>query len=151
MSCPACGGRPAGLVLRQERVPVLQNRVWPTLEQALQAPTGTLALTWCARCDHIWNAAFDPDAELYDPSYDNRQDASPAFRDYLSERMEALAEHVAPGDTIVEIGCGQGAFLEALCARAGTTGRGFDPSFRGGATADGVRSTPATKRPPPER
>ena len=31
---------------------------------------------------------------------------------------------------MVEVGCGQGSFLEALCAGGDNRGYGFDPSFR---------------------
>jgi SAM-dependent methyltransferase len=47
---------------------------------------------------------------------------------------QALAEHLVDAHKlrhkrIVEIGCGNGAFLKLLCGRGNNTGKGFDPSF----------------------
>lgn len=131
MKCPACGTGFGQVVLERRDVPVLQNRVWDSPEQAVCAPTGDLVIAWCPECDHLWNTAFDPGRMVYDPAYDNRQDVSPAFRDHLDARMRDLVGLLRDGRTIAEIGCGQGTFLSALCRRTGARGIGFDPAFRG--------------------
>jgi len=129
--CPACGTGAGEVVLVQRDVPVLQNRVWDSIEHARTAPTGSLELAWCPSCDHVWNSAFEPSKLRYDASYDNRQDASPAFSAYLQERLEVLSRALSPQDVIVEVGCGQGRFLDQLCRASGSQGHGFDPAYRG--------------------
>jgi SAM-dependent methyltransferase len=97
---------------------------------ARQCATGTIELRACHFCGLVFNAQFDANAVEYDTQYDNSLDFSPAFQAYV----QALAEHLVDAHKlrhkrIVEIGCGNGAFLKLLCGRGNNTGKGFDPSF----------------------
>lgn len=139
MICPACGAFDRVSVLRRDGVPVLLNRAWEDRDQARAVPQGRLDLVGCRQCDHVWNAAFEAEKIAYDPKYENRQDRSPRFDAYLDERVDALAPLLPPGGLAVEIGCGQGEFLQRLCARTGATGFGFDPAFRGPPTQGRAR------------
>jgi 2-polyprenyl-6-hydroxyphenyl methylase/3-demethylubiquinone-9 3-methyltransferase len=44
--------------------------------------------------------------------------APPRVRQYLRAEIEFVAEHLSPGDQVLELGCGYGRFLQPLAARA---------------------------------
>jgi hypothetical protein len=130
--CPICGddGRP---FVRRERVPVHQNQLCATAEEAQSVAVGDLRICHCGTCDFIWNAAFDGNLLSYHHAYDNTQTFSPAFAEHLESVVALLVdEHGVRNSRIVEVGCGKGEFLRRLVAAdAGNTGTGFDPSYRG--------------------
>lgn len=139
--CPLCTAVADVAVLDSPAVPVFQNVLYPTFEEARGAATGCLAIRACPACGFVHNAAFDPDSALYDANYENNQSHSAVFTRHIQGSVAAVLEAVPPGGTVLEIGCGQGYFLSHLAqaAPAGTSLIGFDPAWRGGAApAPGV-------------
>jgi SAM-dependent methyltransferase len=66
----------------------------------------------------------------YDPDYENSLHYSPRFQEYAESLAQGLIDKFSlHGKDIVEIGCGKGDFLKALCKLGQNTGVGFDPSF----------------------
>lgn len=129
-SCPVCGGEDLALLIEITGAPVMCHVLCRTAEEALAVRTEDIRLVLCSRCTHIWNQAFDPDAVRYTQGYDNSQQASPCFRAYLEALAKGLVErHGLQGKTVVEIGCGQGDFLELLCRCGVGRAIGFDPAF----------------------
>ncbi len=132
-TCPVCGGGDLLSCLDRAEVPVLQNRLYPTAEAARAAVRGRLLLMVCRACGFGFNAAFDPDRAIYDATYENDQSVSGIFSahvDARADRILATGERLA----VVEVGCGQGYFLERLASRGGgrlRLGLGFDPAYRG--------------------
>ncbi len=130
--CPLCGD--VGLpFVRREGVPVHQNQLCTTAEEARAVVVGDLRICHCGTCDFVWNAAFDADRLSYHHAYDNTQTCSPRFVDHLESVVALLVdERGVRGSRIVEVGCGNGEFLRRLVlADPQNTGRGFDPSYRG--------------------
>lgn len=132
--CPICGGGNVPEFLRRSAVPVHQNLLLTTREEALQVTRGELALTACLDCGFVFNAAFDGSKLAYGPDYDNTQSHSPYFARYMAD----LAHHLIREEgirncRIVEIGCGKGMFLRLLVDNPmyGNSGIGFDPSYVG--------------------
>ncbi len=119
--------------MRREGVPVHQNQLCATAEEARAVVVGDLRICHCTTCDFVWNAAFDPDRLSYHHAYDNRQTCSPRFTDHLESLIALLVdERGVRGSRIVEVGCGNGDFLRRLVlADPQNTGSGFDPSYRG--------------------
>jgi hypothetical protein len=116
------------------RLPILQNRVWPDRAVARASPLGKLDMALCTMCGFAWNRAFDPDSMLYDPEYDNDQMRSTAFGMHVEAMVERVLASVSrDADThLIEVGCGQGAFLRQLAlTNRFTSLTGFDPAFRG--------------------
>jgi hypothetical protein len=137
-ACPICGDRAAVALDHRPRVPLLQNRVWPDRDSALRAPAGELRMVFCPVCHFAWNDAFDPAATLYDGAYDNDQTQSGYFRGHVDDMQQRIMATVPHGRAVplVEVGCGQGAFLRALAtAHPGRFSSliGFDPAWRGAA------------------
>jgi SAM-dependent methyltransferase len=133
-TCPVCGGGNVQEFLRRSAVPVHQNLVLATREEALHALQGELALTACADCGFVFNSAFDGSKLAYGADYDNTQSHSPYFAGYMAD----LAGHLVGKEDvrnsrIVEVGCGKGVFLRLLVddPAYGNSGIGFDPSYVG--------------------
>lgn len=143
VDCPLCGGSDLVEGLERQGVPVFQNALYATAAAARAARTGDLAIRDCRRCGFVFNAVFNPDLVAYGANYENDQTVSPAFAAHV-DRIAArvLAEANAhPTPVVLEVGCGQGGFLERLAAVAAQDGRalggavGFDPAYRGSAAA----------------
>lgn len=133
-SCPVCQGQQLTAFLQRPQVPVHQNLVVSSPQAARSAPRGDLDLMVCDDCGFVFNQAFDLSRLAYGADYDNRQNCSAYFDDYLDGLVKELVNHQGVrGKTIVEVGCGKGDFLRKLInfPGANNTGVGFDPSYVG--------------------
>ena len=121
------------LFLERKDVPVFQNVLFKYRTDALNVERGDLRLLVCTQCGFVFNAAFDPTAARYGEQYDNNQTCSPEFSAYLAGHIRRITDALAEADsTIVEVGCGNGWFLEHLIEAAPKgRGFGFDPAYRG--------------------
>ncbi len=130
-ACRVCGSGSGEVLLEFPAVPVNCSELHSTSADARAAATAPLRLVLCPTCGYVCNQAFDPDILTYDATYENALDFSPSFREYLNGlAADLIGRHDLHGRTVVEVGCGQGSFLEALCAGGDNRGYGFDPSFR---------------------
>lgn len=131
--CPICSTPSHRPFLSRPRVPIHQNRIVNTAEQARAVSSGELQLHACAACGFVFNAAFDARFLSYGASYDNTQTYSSTFGKYVQTRVNRVAQSLNEvGGRIVEIGCGTGDFLRAVVERhASSVGVGFDPSYSG--------------------
>ena len=130
--CPVCCGRDVSVFLEIPQLPVFCNQLCHSREDALSAPVASIRLGFCSGCGHVYNVDFDPSLVEYSPEYENSLHFSPRFRTYAEDLAAALtARYTLDGKTIVEIGCGRGDFLKALCRQGTNRGLGFDPSYPG--------------------
>lgn len=130
--CSVCGRGDLAPFLEVERVPVFCNVLWPSREQALNAPRGDIALAFCGDCGMVQNLAFDPELVRYSPGYENSLHFSPSFQRFAEDLARRLIDRYdLRGKQVVDIGCGQGDFLSLLCELGGNRGVGFDPSHSG--------------------
>jgi SAM-dependent methyltransferase len=99
-------------------------------QQALDYPTGDLALGWCPNCCFASNMLFDVARNEYSTQYEEVQTFSPTFNAFQADLIQRLVEKrgIRHRD-VVEIGCGKGEFLLELCERGDNRGVGIDPSF----------------------
>ncbi|MCA9990344.1 MAG: hypothetical protein KDE29_05015, partial [Anaerolineales bacterium] len=110
------------------------NVLWPTPAGARQAPRGDIQLHFCPTCGHVFNADFDPALMAYDQAYENSLHFSDRFQQYATAlASDLVARYGLQGKDIVEIGSGQGDFLQLLCELGQNRGVGFDPSYDPGA------------------
>lgn len=128
--CPVCSCREVVDTVRRECLPTMQNYVYHTREDALTAPSGELTLAVCHRCGFAWNRTFDPSNLVYDTGYDNAV-PSTVMQAYYRELAEHLGTtYAVNGGLVVDIGCGNGAFLKTLCeAIPDCRGLGIDPAL----------------------
>jgi hypothetical protein len=145
LHCPICASTDAEDLDFRPEVPIAQNLLFRSKQEALDCPVGTLRMVRCMVCGFAWNAAFDPALLRYDADYENNQAHSAVFGAHL----DAVASHVARrtaglrNAAALEVGCGQGDFLHRLAAMFEGRMRdlaGFDPAFRPGSPIpDGAR------------
>lgn len=135
-SCPICSSDDLATLDVRDAVPILMNRLYPTAEEGRGAARGSLVLMSCKGCGFVWNAAFDPSLIVYDAAYENDQTHSAAFSRHLRDRAQDVAAAVGRDDVIdfLEVGCGQGRFIEEVALVAQDrlrSAEGFDPAWRG--------------------
>lgn len=139
--CPLCNSPDTQLFLVRNKVPVQQNCLNPTREAALNMPRGNLHMCICTVCGFVFNSAFDPSIMSYNADYNNAQESSELFRQYLLTLKDKLVRQAGlKQSNIVEIGCGKGFFLKLLVLDESLDNRGvgFDPAYEGEETiADG--------------
>lgn len=128
-ACPVCDGRDVVDLVARDRLPVMQNVVWPSREEALAAPCAPFSLGVCRACGFAFNTRFDGALMVYDPRYDNDV-PSAVFTDYYrSIARDLAARHDLARGPVYDVGCGKGTFLDVLCATVpGARGVGVDPS-----------------------
>ena len=130
--CPVCAAPLDRPFVRLQGVPAQCHRLCRSRAAALAVERGTLALMHCATCGHVSNEDFDPGLVAYGEDYENALDGSAWFRRYADDLAHRLVDRYGlRRRTIVEIGCGQGAFLKTLCRLGDNRGIGFDPGHRG--------------------
>jgi hypothetical protein len=112
------------------RVPVFCNVLCATREEALAVTRGDIRLEYCNACGLVFNGAFDESLVRYSGQYENALHFSAHFRQYAEDLARELVESYGlRGKRIVELGCGDGSFLSALCRIGDNRGVGFDPAF----------------------
>ena len=129
-SCWSCGGRSLTPIFAVSSIPLSSLMLMETQEEAQAFPRGQLELVVCTSCGFIYNQMFRPEVVDYTMPYESSQDFSPRFRVFKQELIDHLIEdYELAGKEILEIGCGDASFLEALCAQAEAQGFGIDPNF----------------------
>ena len=129
-TCPCCGGLAGAPFYEVPRVPVHSVTVLRTPEAARAITTGRIALSLCEQCGFVFNAAFDGNKQDYFHDYVSTQAASSVFNSFHRRLAQDLIDrHGLHGRDVVEIGCGQGEFLQLLASLGGNRGTGFDPAY----------------------
>jgi hypothetical protein len=129
--CAACGSAALRSFYRVDSIPVHSCLLVPTREAALSFPRGNLELGFCEACGFVQNRRFDPGVQHYSPDYEETQIFSPRFQRFVAEICDDQdRKYKLAGKTALEIGCGKGEFLVALCERTGCSGIGIDPGYR---------------------
>ena len=111
------------------QLPVFQNRMFRSAQDARQCARGDIELVRDLDSGLIFNQAFQPELMQYDADYQNEQALSTAFRAHLDEVTSIIQGHFS-GQTLIEVGCGKGYFLEHLLAQ-GFAITGLDPTYEG--------------------
>jgi SAM-dependent methyltransferase len=131
-NCPVCDSQNTASFLHRNLVPTQQNLLLKSSHDAIQHQRGELTLTACNQCGFVHNQSFDANLLQYGENYDNAQNHSPFFEEYLNELVKYLIEDLqVKNSQILEIGCGQGHFLRKLVEleSANNYGYGCDPSY----------------------
>jgi SAM-dependent methyltransferase len=149
-ACPGCFLRNSQLISGVRDVPVNCSALWPSRAEARHCTTGPVELRGCTYCGLVFNALFDAKRMVYDTQYDNSLDFSSAFQNYVDSLSSRLVNtYQLRRKRLVEIGCGSGTFLKALCHKGNSTGIGYDPSFTGDSSpVSGVRFSNGYFDPP---
>lgn len=116
-------------IYEQHQLPTLQNRVYSTMEDAVNCPKGEVRLVQDRSTGLIRNDLFDQNLISYDSNYNNEQGYSQEFHRHL-QSVEGVVARTIGRKQIVEVGCGKGLFLELLLSK-GFDVVGFDPTYEG--------------------
>jgi SAM-dependent methyltransferase len=112
-------------------VPVHDVQLLRTRADALECVTGDIDLSMCSACGFLWNSAFREELLDYSHEYESTQAFSPTFNRFHERLAVDLVERFdLEGRTVLEIGCGQGEFLDLLTAAGVGRGIGYDPACR---------------------
>lgn len=139
IACPLCHSTGVTPGIERPHVPVFQNVRHESPASARAAAVGRLSIRHCDACGFVFNATFDPALAVYAPGYENDQTVSDAFRAHLDTVAGRVLRRLPPAGTpiVLEVGCGQGHFLQRLAQAPGSESArfiGFDPAWRGGET-----------------
>ncbi len=127
--CPVCEASLADPFFEFNQVPVFCNVQYSDPDSAKNSPLGNIKLALCPNCNLIVNRDFDSSLLTYDSSYENALQFSPVFCDYLEQLSDYLtAKYTLNNKTIIEVGSGDGYFLDLLCRDGENHGIGFDPA-----------------------
>jgi hypothetical protein len=118
------------LIYKQSKVPVFQNKIYETLEEALAAQVGLVELVQSRQSGFVFNNKFDPDIMNYDANYQNEQSNSMVFQEHIQFVLDLLKSFGLNNKKIIEIGCGKGIFFEKMLGE-GLDCWGFDPTYEG--------------------
>jgi hypothetical protein len=136
--CPACGGSAGRSFYGVPALPVHSTRMLATREAALAFPRRPLELVACPHCGFIFNRCFDATLQGYGGDCEESQGCSATFRRWLEALVHRLVEaHGVRGRQVLEIGCGKGEFLAALCRAGANRGIGYDPTHVAGRAGPG--------------
>lgn len=126
--CPACGAPTLRSFYAVRGIPVRSNLLVDQAADAEAFPTGDILLDQCETCAFITNVAFDEARLRIAQTDEASQTCSATFGEFANDLAARWIERYdLHGKTLIEIGCGQGEFLEMLCDLAGARGIGFDP------------------------
>jgi len=130
--CPLCKTQRLSKFLHRPAVPVHQNLLMKSQQDARSMVCADLEMTVCAECGFVFNAAFDPKLLSYGESYDNNQGCSSSFQKHLDDLIDLLINKKGvKNKQVVEVGCGQGQFLRRIVDEGSNHCVGFDPSYTG--------------------
>ena len=117
-------------VFKQEKIPIFQNKIYPTKEEAIASENGDVELVQSAISGFIFNKKFSPHLMNYDVHYQNEQANSDFFKAHLKEVLSLLNSFGIKGKKVVEVGCGKAVFFDILIEE-GIDCIGFDPTYEG--------------------
>ncbi len=114
---------------KQHNVPVNSVIRLASQEDAINFPKGNIELGFCNQCGFIQNTTFDEKLVTYSTDYNPTQAHSNAFNKFHIDLVKSLVKkYKIENQTIIEIGCGQGEFLDIITQYGNNKAIGFDPA-----------------------
>lgn len=110
-------------------LPVLQNTMFSSALDAENCATGDMRLVQNLETGLVYNKSFRPELVIYDQNYQNEQAVSISFQNHLDNVVKLIKENFGD-NTLIEVGCGKGYFLELL-HKQGFKITGLDPTYEG--------------------
>lgn len=129
--CPNCDSRGLKHFYAVDGIPCHSTLLMSSRQEATDYPRGDLKLGFCPACGFVCNTRFDPTVHEYSQRCEESQGFSPTFNKFARELAKRYAERYKLGSkTALEIGCGKGEWLVALCEESGGKGIGIDPGYQ---------------------
>ena len=130
IKCPLTGSTNVKTIYEQKSVPLIQNKVYRTKEEAINAPCIDVVLAQSLDNGFVFSANFTDSIIDYDMHYQNEQSNSAYFRKHLDNVIEIMEANNTLKGKVVEIGCGKAYFMDMLLDRQVDI-IGFDPTYEG--------------------
>jgi len=129
--CPLCKNSDLNIIYEISNMPIFQNKVYNDEEASKNVEISNLILCSCNQCSFVFNKEFDENIMVYDANYQNEQNYSIFFKNYLNEIVQYFKNNFSKENKIVEIGSGKGYFLNLLEDNGFHNVVGFDPAYEG--------------------
>jgi len=111
-------------------LPHIPNNVYPSVHEALAAPTHPFRLSLDSRYLFYFNDLYE-DLPYDNVLYQNSQSLSDRFRRHLKSVADLILAKTSLEFKIVEIGCGKGHFVDLLSSLGCTNVLGYDSTYEG--------------------
>ena len=128
--CSACGTATAQPFFVARAIPTLVCVLHADEAAARACTRGDIELVSCPSCGLIENRCFEPERVVYGEGYENSLHFSEFFQGYIREfAQDLVTRHSLETGVVLEIGCGDGAFLKLLVELGVSRAVGLDPSY----------------------
>lgn len=128
--CPICKNEQCEFIIERKNVPIVQNVICEKLEDSIAITKDDMEIYYCDICTHVFNSNAK-NYEQYNLKYDNSQINSVYFKKYINLVSSYINDNIElSGKTILEIGCGQGDFINLISKDTDCSYIGFDPSLK---------------------
>lgn len=111
-------------------LPIIPNEVFDCAESGRSSELGSFDLCEDQQFGFYFNSEFlsvDYDSDRYQ----NEQAHSPIFARHLQVVAQEIASRFGLSSSVIEVGCGKGAFFRVLSNLSFTSLRGFDKTYEG--------------------
>lgn len=127
--CTVCKSRQLKSVCFFPSIPVIDNILVDSADEAKKFACKAQNLVQCSRCGFIFNASFEPEEVEYNVSYYNERGHSVYYSEYI-QNLAATIDSVMPlkDAHVLEIACGKGEFLYTIAEYQPKSCIGIDPS-----------------------
>ena len=114
--------------MKEISLPILPN--CPIKKNDL-SKNGKFLLKTFGEFNFIQNTMFDESLIEYNENYQNDQSYSQTFKWHMFSVYEMIKKQFPKGSTLVEVGCGKGAFLDIVNKDNYFNYKGFDSTYEG--------------------
>ena len=128
--CIVCGFNKLYPIYIDRQQPLCALNLPKKRKEATNSPRFLLNFYCCARCEHIFNVSFSYDQVPYSKSANLMYNSGGIWNQYIDQVITKINKNISINQsTIIEIGCGDGIFLQKLKKQfANAKCIGFDPS-----------------------
>lgn len=110
-------------------LPVIPNA--PLIKKNNLKSLAPIRLRYNKKLKFLENDAFDANLIKYDSNYDNSQSYSNKFKTHMQNVYKIIDKHLKFGNKIVEVGCGQGHFINQILKEKKYKITGYDTTYKG--------------------
>ena len=132
--CPACRGRIVESLYSPGPMPLMALNLSKSREGAKNSPLYPMNFYMCYYCGHVFNSDFDYAKLPYEDDSNLMYNKGVGWWSHLEHLAQLLKNYDAWGKTIIDIGAGDGGFLDiinqqSLDAGIGTRCIAFEPGI----------------------
>ncbi len=122
MRCPACKNKPTDLLYSPGPQPLAAYNLPRSKQEAVDAPRYPMNFHICRFCGHVFNVDFDYAQVPYSEDSNLMFNSGSGWAAHLEAMADYVLKQCVGKDTVVDIGAGDGGFLEILEQRAAAKG-----------------------------